>query len=127
MAKEQPHPLRRGDGAHGASYSACSQLLLRIPEDGVLVAAAAVVQIAAGRRHKLQRLSATVLVGVLWKGDRRGPFALRSQLADQPDPARDLKIAQPSRAVLQVRFEMKNRLRELRVPRVGDFNQPLNQ
>src|SRR5262249_30085535 len=115
VAKVQPHPLRRRCGTAVRGNSTESELFLRYPIQDVVVAVARVVQIAPRGQEEFNGC---------WQA--RGTFVHRAS-KNPLDELRDMAVTQAAKAVLQVRFEVKNRVAEASMSRRSGIRQALQQ
>ena len=100
-------------------------LVLRLPVERVVVAPVAEMQKTSRRRQKIERRFRIAARALEDSAALPRPLLGFLQMKQNREPHREMIVAQSAGAIFQVRFQMKDGVAVLRVPRAGNLAQLL--
>ena len=120
------HPVRGIGGAAGfEADGARGRLVLRLPVERVVVAAVAEVEKTARRGEKIESRFGVAARALEDAAALPRPLLGLLQMEQNSEPDGQVIVAQPAGTILEVGFQMKDRIAELGVAGAGDLAQLL--
>ncbi len=117
-----PHPIGRVGGAAGFKADGVgSGLILRLPVEGIVVAAMAEVEKTSGGGKKVEGRLGIAACALEDAAAMLGPFFRLFEVEQEGEPEGEVIVAQAAGTLLEIGFEMKDGVAELGVAGAGNL------